>query len=494
MCKMANAVLIDLSNYSTLLKESTQSRTGSANGNIYFDTANGRVELITREELANVDLGTGSEPNPLTNQTGIFIGALYAFERLARKTNEELRKYDFFSRGTFKYAGAYEIVNSRKFNTGSSSVGDDREKLRGSGWVERALDGGIDRIYFGVRSLGNIETESQPYYQLTEGDVPADFAKTGSIDEAIQVSGSTYNTPSDSAAGNFSKLTFLSNKVRTYGFSYDEKTLTDSGITEMSGYSAGFALGESPHLTTDTQLYPLANVYGTGAIPPWTGMGLVKLASPQWESGFNEASGSFTWVVNNTGSGTLDECVAYLDALAQTDDDIDTGSLTVTRGKRVRTWYTYDAAGKVVTRSGADNYGLFIENVPTADRQRMKFTDDNGDLKTYPFMIELRLVVGANASADPNGWYHVWMDNNYGTPSAVTLLDSGGSKMSGSTYGQSTVYLEYDWAGGYGSGSELPIVAECEGDGIATQAKTEATITEDAIVTVVVSPGLETNM
>ena len=58
---MATAQLIDLSNYDSLLVQSTQSRSGSPDGNIFFDVANGRIEIITAEELANVDLGSGAE-------------------------------------------------------------------------------------------------------------------------------------------------------------------------------------------------------------------------------------------------------------------------------------------------------------------------------------------------------------------------------------------------------------------------------------------------
>jgi hypothetical protein len=458
--------------------------TADDNGNIFFDTHNGRIELITKEELAQVDLGSGLEDNPLANQEGIFIGAVYAFERARRRVNEFLRQYDSDLTGTFKFAGAYELINGRKFAT-NGSITDDRQKLRGSGWLERLANGSVDRVYFGVRSLGAIEDTSQPYYQLTQGGAPSDFAKDGAIDEAIDVTGT---------------VTFLSNKIRTFGFNYDEKTLVDSGISEMSGYSAGFALGETAHLTSGA--YDLADVYGGGQIAPWTGMTLEKLASPRSEDGFTQGDGKlFTWVLNNTLSGTLNECVAFLDALAQTDDDIDAGTETVTNGKRVKTWYTYDAQGRVVTRSGADTLGLFIANIPTADQQRIVFTDDSAGQNTYPFFVDFRIVVGANAVADTNAWFHVWRSTGYGTPSAVTVLDAGDTPIKGTVSGNpalsgQTLSFSYNFDAEFpGQPTEsLAIVVECEGDGVATQAKTTAAITRDAIVSVTCSPGLETNV
>lgn len=487
---MAAAQLIDLSNYATLLKSSSAGRSGSPNGNIFFDVANGRIELITREELAQVNLGSGLEDNPLTNQMGITKGALYAFERQERRTDENLRKYDFYARGTFKFAGAYELVNGRKYDVATSSTGDDRTKIRASGWIERASNGNIDRIYFGVRSLGNIEAASQPYYQLSAGGAPVDFEKAGDVDEAIQVFGSTAN--GDAGAGNFSSLTYLSNRVRTFGFNFDEKTLADSGVSEMSGYSTGFALGETPHLTTGS--YALVDVYsGSPRAAPWSGMSLEKLASPQTESGFTQADGSFTWVLHNTLSGSLDECVAFLDALAQTDDDIDSGSLTVTNGKRVGTWYSYDAQGRIVTKSGADTLGLFIENIPVVDQQRIVFKADDASLKTYPFLLQLNLDVGANAAADANAWYHVWESAGYGTAGAVTVNDSSGNPIKGTVGGSSTIAKAIDYDGDLG-GEDLDIIVECEGDGTATVAKAAATITRTPSITVVCQPGLETNV
>jgi len=141
--------LIDLSNYANLLNQSTTGgRAGTPNGNIYFDVANGIVELITVEEQPTVIItdtthplytdGTSPIANPLVEDDGIKMEALYAFERQERRKDENLRKYDYYFKGTFKFGGAYELVNGRKFydtDTGciNSDTVDDRFKVRGSG-------------------------------------------------------------------------------------------------------------------------------------------------------------------------------------------------------------------------------------------------------------------------------------------------------------------------------------------------------------------------
>ena len=496
---MATAQLIDLSNYDTLLVQSTQGRSGTPDGNIYFDLTSGTIEIITASELATVDLGSGLEANPLTDQLGILGIALYAFERQERRVDENLRKYESYFKANFRFAGAIEVLNSRKF------AASDRAKLRGTGWVERASDGGVDRIYFGGRSLGTgIESGSQPYYQLADGGAPSNFAKVGVVDEAVQVFGSTANTPSDATAGSFDTRTFYSMSIRTFGYNYDRKGLSDSGLSQTDGYAAGFALDESPHLTTGT--YSLADVYGGSQVSPWTGMSLEKLAVAQTETGFNEGDGDFTWVLSNSASGTLDQCIAFLDALAQTDDDIDSGAETVTNGKRVGTWYSYDASGRVVTKSGADSLGLFIENIPTSDAQRVIFTDDTAITRSRPFKVEVSIDVGANALADVNAWYHVFFADgagslDYNTGSAVTVLDDAGSAVKGNVQTDQVggkIVFTYDYdadtTAGLTAGTDKDMIVLVEGDGTATQQDTSFTVTRVASIAVTCSPSLETNV
>lgn len=488
---------IDLSNYATSLVQSTDSRGGTPDGNVYFNKSTGQIEFITASELATIDLtskgGGATDPNPLLATDGIKFEAIYAFENQERAIDEDLRKYDRWTSGTFKFGGAYNFINSRKPSTTA-----DRTIIRGSGWNEFASDGGLDRIYFGNKGLSNIESASQPYYQLSLGGAPTDFAKVGQIDEAVQVYGDTGNTPTDAGAGNFDTRTYEAVSIRTFGQNYDRKeTTTDLGIAELGGYSTGFALNESPHLTTGN--YTLADVYGGGQTAPWTTMGLEKLASPQVESGFNEADGNFTWVVSNT-IGDLYEVVAFLDALAQTDDDIDDGAITVTNGKRVGTWYSYDAQGRVVFNSPFSGEGLYVENIPIADEQDCVFVDNAGGTKTRPFVVGIEANIGATAKADVNAWYHAFFAAAYNTAGALTVEDNVAADIKGlasTADGSNLIIKAFDYDGdtiGGTAGTNKNCVFLCEGDGGATQAKTLFTITRITTVAFTCAPGVENNV
>jgi len=491
--------VIDLTNYATTLVQSTAGRAGTPDGNIFFDTT-GKIEFLTSDDLTFVDLtsvgGGPADPNPLTAQDGIKLEAVYAFENQERGTDEVLRQFERWTDANFKFAGSYNFVNSRKPSTAA-----DRNVIRGSGWKELAADGGTDRIYFGAKGLSNILSGSQPYYQLLAGGPPTDFSKVGQFDEAVQVFGSTLNTPSDQGTTDFDSTgDLMAVSIRTFGQNYDRKvTTTDLSITELGEFSTGFAVNETPHLTSGA--FSLADVYGGLQASPWTGNLLEELDVAQVETGFNEIDGNFTWVVHNTASSNLDQMVAFLDALAQTDDDINTHAINVTNGKRVGTWYSYDGAGNVVCDSPFPGQGLFLENVPVADEQKVIFTDDAGNTKTRPFSVAIEAELGAVAKADPKAWYHCFFAAAYNTAGAVTVLNSTAGAIKGLVSVDADVNNKvidaFDYDGdilGGPAGSDKNCVYLCEGDGGATQAKTLFTITKTTTVAFSVAPTAETNV
>lgn len=488
--------LIDLSNYSTSLYQASSNT--FTDGNVYFDKVGGTIEFGNSTDHATLDLtghgGGATDPNPLSKQDGLKFEAIYAFENQERAADETLRAYDRWTSGSFKFGGAYNFINGR-----TPSADADRQLIRGSGWNEFGVDGLVDRIYFGNKGLSNIESASQPYYQLGTFTTAIDYAKVGQIDEAVLVfqDGGTDNTANPEIVS-----------IRTYGFNYDRKsTVDDLGIAELGGYSTGFAVNETPHLTTDASTDHLfTNVWGVDADSvqtssgAWLNMTLEKLAVAENRDEFAEAAGDFTWRLNNGDSSSLDECVAFLDAASTVTVDIDSGTVTVTIGKDVDTWYTYNAAGQVVTRSGADSLGLYIQNIPTADQQRVIFTDDVGATKSYQFLVSVEANVGATAKADANAWFHSYFATDYNTASATTVQDSSAAEVKGlasTADGANLIKFNFDYDGdtvGGTAGTNKNCIFLCEGDGGATQAKTLYTLTRSTTVSFTCAPGTETNV
>ncbi len=482
------------------LKQSTQSRTGTPDGNIYFNP-DGSLELITVEELATVDFGGGAVANPLTNTDGIEMRLLYAFERSERRTDENLRELEVFIEGIFKFGGAFNFVNGRKLSTTSSSLSDDRRKVRGSGFIEKASGGATDRIYFGVRSLGSILSGSQAYYQLVANGTTTNFYFAGGINEVVQVFGTTAN--GDTGAGDFDNRTYLAASIRTWGQVHDRKFLSDSGISEMSGYSGALGLGERPNTYHDS--YALADVYGGSAIAPWSTMTFETLDTPDSISGLvntdtsTPENGTFSARINNPGGGTLAQVVAFMDALSLQDADIDSHVSNTRNGKQTETLYTLDTNGNVVLRPG-----IYITSVPVADRSLVRYTDDDSDPMIYETVSGGVISVGASAAADANAWYHMFYadppgaNDEFNTLNAVTVNDSAGNPIKGLVSAQTSITWDFAYStnvqAGFTAGTDRAVVVEVEGNGTATFAKTNHTITSSVSQVIVCSPGAESNI
>lgn len=485
--------IIDLSNYKTTLKQSTLGRGFSPNGNIFFDKAAGKIEFIYRDELASVNFGAGPVPNPLIRADGIKFEAIYAFENQERAADESLRKYDRWTSGTFKFGGAYNFVKGRVPSTSA-----DRAGIRGSGWNELDAAGVPTRTYFGNKGLSNIYANSQPYYQLSVGGTAVNFSKIGQIDEAVQVYGDAQN-------GGFTSTGYEAVSVRTYGNNYDRKeTTTDLGITELGGYSTGFALDESAHLTTKVTSHPYANVLTTPT-GVWVGMALNRIASPVVKTEFSDQTGSrlFTWELLNPNNATLDQMVAWLDAFStsSTREADGLGVLTGKIGKNIKTWYTYNAAGKISTRSGVSNAeGLYLRNVRSSDQQRVEMLDNSGAIKSYSFSVSVEAFIGSVAKSDEKSWYHSFFASGYNTTGAITVKASNAVLVKGlSSTADATnkIIFAFDYTGDtFGGTASTPksCIFLVEGDGGAVQEKVYYTITETTTVAFSCAPTKENNV
>lgn len=485
--------------------------TGGNNTTKTISTVTDLVITVTNNSGLSDETGSGNEQvdnanqtNPLNNADGITLRALYNFENAQRRTNETLRTYLRGTKGNYRFAGAFAFINGVKLD------GTDRNKIRGSGWIEYASsqDGqtDVDRIYHGVLSLVDIQSATVTYWALVtatdettlQAATWTNFVRTGDINEAVQVFGDT--AFGDSGAGDFDYTTRnLVVRVRSWQYNPGETTSALTGITEFSGFSAGYGVGETGN---PANTYTLADVFGGAQVAPWTGMTLEQMSSPQTETGFNETDGNFKWVLHNTAGGNVSQCAAYLDALILQDVDIDSNAGTTYNGKKGRVWYSRNAAGKVVTAS-IGGKGLFIEGLSIAEKQNVIFTDDAGNTKTYPYFPSVEISVGAPAVADTNAWYHVYYNEGtapFDSATAVTVNDSAGNPVKGNVSTDAVANkISFAYAydtntqNGLSAGTDKDVVVEVEGDGGVAQAITYFTITRTAVVAVSCIPPADLN-
>lgn len=406
---------------------STQSRAGIPDGNIFLDVSdplNPKIELFSSTEVPTM---AGSVANTLDPDDGATMQAIYGAIGIERRDNEVIRQYLKPSVGRFSLAGSYDLLNNWQFSTVT-----DLGLVRSSGIRYVSVSGDVNRIFFGPKSLGNIETLSQPFFQTSALGPVTDFSFLGDVDELVQVFGTTAN--GDTGAGDFDVRSYFAVSVREWGFVHDRKTLDDSGLSQAAQFSGGFGLSESPHPTTGNYLE--ADVYGGSAIAPWSTMSYLTEVAPVNRTGFNEADGLFAETIENPAGASLDEVVAYMDALARATVDIDDGT-PVQVGKQVDVLYTFDAQGRIVLKQG-----LFIENLPGSDLTRVLLTDDSGSAKTFPSTITITVPLSTPAQGESTAWYHAFIEqdtdaDDYNTATAITHQDKDGIEIKG-TVGAST--------------------------------------------------------
>ena len=504
---MAAPTRINLANFTTLLVESTQGRAGTPDGNVFFDYDARIIELIGLDELATVDLGSGPEANPLTNFEGIEALALKAFENDRRRVNEANRNRSLMIEAAFRLAGSVRFI-------GGARLADvDVRKIRGSGFIYVASNGGTNRIYHSPRSLNAIEAPSQPYYQLAattgfadlQAAAAVDFQRLGPVDEPIQVFGDTAN--GDAGAGNFDFTDDqLVVKVRSFGNFFGQADSAGAGQGELGQVTAGYGVGESANPDNG---FALSDVFGGAAVAPFDGMGFTRGAAAGYDAPFNEGAGDFSETIDGNNASML-QIRAFMDALAVQDADVDDGAGTY-NGKRGDPLYTLDTAGRVVTRQG-----LRIINVPVSEQQRVIFTADDASTRTFPRQVEVRVNLGTFARLDPEAWVRLMFSDGAGvadfdSPGAVVVNDAAGVPQNWSvaaaiTGGQIVVLPDnsaelrfaFDFSGntqaGLPAGADKDIVALCEGDAIAAAALTAFTISDLDVVSVVCAPPEQTNL
>lgn len=255
--------------------------------------------------------------------------------------------------------------------------------------------------------------------------------------------------------------------------------------------------------TVVTDVAPAVVEVGTGTqtlnnvqVAPWTGMTLEKFAAPQTKTGFNEGNGDFTWVLNNTAPGTLNECVAYFDAISTIDGVVTTGTASL-NGKDYDTWYEYTAEGDIKPVTGAtDGFGVFIDALSGADKLRVEFRDDSELTRTYPVYTSAVVELGQDAIDDTLAWFHIFTAATFNTASPVTYDDATSTEVKGSADNTSSfitgtntfVDFEHDFS----TDGSVNVVFLCEGDGGVTQQKTAITLADTAVSASCV-PAVENN-
>jgi len=166
-------------------------------------------------------------------EDGVTEQCLYSFSKIEWRTDSELYAGD----DLIRYWFPFEMITPKQAEIGG---GDDnwdweffnyytRKKIRDGGWDSKNSTGGLVQSWAGMGSLGDMDSDAQPYYQqYSATQDPVDFEFTGKVNESVLIW-----EPMDNRRTYFKA--FLRKKYKTYS-SYDLNTEQEYVALENTFY------------------------------------------------------------------------------------------------------------------------------------------------------------------------------------------------------------------------------------------------------------------
>ena len=299
-----------------------------------------------------------------------------------------------------------------------------RNMLRDGGWREYSSAGVLNREYAGFVGLGAINTGAQPYYILNASDAPTNFPFADQFNVGVQVYG-------DAANGDFDKRTYAKTYCREYGKKYKDSVLADTGKTATGAFLVNFLISNEDDLKIQAN-----DAAMTGA--PYDGI-TVSYYSTNQNRLIGGANYPFRIIVDGNGA-TLEQIYTKIQYMLRQNSNINTagdaGSVT---GKTAASLLSF-VGDTLVTSTG-----VYIDDIKSADSNRIEFYDQNGVKRTNPYTAAGALsfnaaLVGAGSS------YRLFFSADYGTASAVTVKNASGVDIAG-IISASPIPFDFDYDG-----------------------------------------------
>lgn len=299
-----------------------------------------------------------------------------------------------------------------------------RNMLRDGGWREYSSAGVLNREYAGFVGLGAINTGAQPYYILNASDAPTNFPFADQFNVGVQVYG-------DAANGDFDKRTYAKTYCREYGKKYKDSVLADTGKTATGAFLVNFLISNEDDLKIQAN-----DAAMTGA--PYDGI-TVSYYSTNQNRLIGGVNYPFRIIVDGNGA-TLEQIYTKIQYMLRQNSNINTagdaGSVT---GKTAASLLSF-VGDTLVTSTG-----VYIDNIQSADSNRIEFYDQNGVKRTNPYTAAGALsfnaaLVGAGSS------YRLFFSADYGTASAVTVKNASGVDIAG-IISASPIPFDFDYDG-----------------------------------------------
>ena len=403
----------------------------------------------TFDFIASAD---GSTTNGLIAKDGVDMNALWSFFVDAWAT-ATYKPYPFPMNKVDNRSGQYIFGRDPGGTYNGWKPGSDatRQMCRNGGWNEYSNAGVLNRVYFCAVLQGGVSAGSQCYYQKESTGPAINYTFTDLPNEARQVYG-------DASNGNFDHRTFFKSFNRTYGYTFDDVSLTDISESATGPYKLPFGINTSADLnltTDDTGV--IAGAYATCTIKYDTANTNITIGA-----------GSYPFKKHITHTNlTRFQIYTRMQYLLRQNSDINTGGTGGT--------VTGKTADLICWFVGPTLYSRAFFTPIDADLNDVVFIDDNGVEREFPYASAGTLNFNSNLTSGGTGYYTLYYTttpagDDFGEGTAVIVKNKDGVDITGTITGAS-IGFSFDFSnntqGGYTGGTNRDVTLVWGNPGVA---------------------------
>ena len=337
-----------------------------------------------------------------------------------------------------------------------------RQMIRNGGWSEYSGAGVLNRVYFGAVLQGSVSSGSQCYYQKQSTGPAINYTFTDLPNEARQVYG-------DASNGNFDHRTFFKSFNRTYGYTFDDVSLTDISETATGPYKLPFGINTAADLNlTADDTAVLGAPYSTCTID-----------YDSATSNYTIGAGSYPFkkTINHTAM-TRYQIYTKMQYLLRQDSDINgAGDAGAVNGK---------TADLICWFVGPTLYSRAFFTPIAADLNDIIFIDDNGVERQFPYASAGSMSFNAPLTSGGTGYYTMYYTttpggDDFGEGTAIIVKDKDSVDITGTITGASIPFT-FDYStntqGGYSGSTDRDVTLVWGNPGSAKPGVSTGTITQ----------------
>jgi hypothetical protein len=335
-------------------------------------------------------------------------------------------------------SGQYQVgTDGATFSGWTFADTSTRTALRDGGWSEFNSSGVETAQYVGAVGLGTITpaTTCQPYYHLAEADAAINFPFTDQFNVGVKVKDNV----------SLDKRTYFKAYIREYGKKFKSSTLADTGSSGTGPFKQNFLVANEDDLKITALLGAVAAT-GDAAMSgaPYSGITVAYYSANQSRTIAGVAR-DFKIIIEGNG-GTLEQIYAKIQYLLRQNSDINTGGTAGTKTGKIQSDLLSFVGDTLVTAQS-----VYIDDVLSADSNRVEFYDDTNTKRTNPYTAAGTMTFNAPLVGSGSSYRLMYAagpgaGDDFGESGAITVLDASDNPITG-TISSGSIAFTFDYDG-----------------------------------------------